>query len=173
MMKLCARALILGAAFTMTACGGEQQPASVYLDDLGAHMSAFQGDITAHATGIENAATLAAVTDLEGDHAKSVQRYMDMMDRDVDEMGACTDGGGGMMSVGMMTGLLDQAMAECDRHQMAMGKALDMGAAHAEEAQHQATMGGIMNQMKSSREGMMSGEAMGGSGMHMCPMGGR
>lgn len=173
-MRLMNRALFIGAALALAACGeaAREQPATVYLDELGTHVAGFEKDLAAHASEITVAPDLAAMMVVEADHMKGVQGHMDQMNHALGEMGMCSDDQGHMMSTGMMADLLEQARGECDRHDAAMGEAPDMNTAMGEEAHHQDMMAGLMAQMMESRERMAAGEMHGGSGMHMCGMDG-
>lgn len=161
-------------AFLLGACGKSEEPATTYLDDYATQVSALKASLKTHATAIAGASDMAKVGPMEQSHMGDVTGHFTGMGDDVGMMGQCMDAQGGMMSTGMMGQLADQAKAECQRHMDAMMNAAGMDAAMAEEDAHQTTMAGLMGQMTSMHDQMMSGGMMGGSmmgaGDYMCPM---
>lgn len=167
-MKLSMFGLATGA-FLLAACGSSEEPATTYLADYAGHVSALQGSLDAHATAVAGAADMAAMGQMEQSHLSDMIGHFDGMGQDVGMMGQCMDAQGGMMSMGTMGSVDDQAKAECARHQEAMMNAADMNAAMMEEDAHQATMAGMMGQMMGMHDQMM-GSGMMGAGDDMCPM---
>jgi hypothetical protein len=173
-MKHLALVLAMAAAFSMVgACEGtSQEPATVYLDDLDSHLTAFKTSLAAHGTEIATATDVASMMAMESAHMMDAQAHMGDMSHDVDMMDMCTDAQGSMMHMADMGTAVQKMLDECMRHKGAMTQAADVNSAMMEEGHHQAAMAAMMDQMGTMRDQMMGGGTMmnGGmtAGMYMC-----
>lgn len=160
----------------VVACGGDaREPATAYLDDIAAHASAFEGALATHRASVAGAASVTALASLEQGHLADATVHVGGMGHDVEGMCQCMNGQGQMMAPDAMRQLVNEAMAECARHDEAMAAAADMHAAMLEEDHYQAAMAGMLDAIRSAHDGMMagamtSGVMMAGAGAYECPM---
>lgn len=166
--------MLATGAFLLGACGTSEEPATTYLDEYASHVSALKTSLKAHGDQIAGAANMQAMSTIEQSHMDGVNGDLDGMGQNVDMMAMCTNAQGGMLDTAMMGPLVEQARAECARHEDAMKNAADTNAARIEEDAHQAAMGAMLGKMMQMDDQAMGGSMMGGSmmssGDYMCPM---
>jgi hypothetical protein len=164
--------IALGTTLLLGACTPSDtgDPLTGYLDDFEEHVAALADALESHASGIQGAATLAAMMEMEDAHAMDAQMHMGDMSADIEHMGMCTDSDMHSPDTGETDEMMAGMMNEHDQHGMAMHAAPDMAAADIEEARHQAAMADLIDEMMQAKAHMADHEMMDGAGMHTCSM---
>jgi hypothetical protein len=138
------------------ACVGHDGLMSDHAALLDEHTSAYEAELNDHERRVAEASDLAGIAALEQEHFERSADHMAGMQHEMGDMMSCASSDGSWTHAAAATAEVDAMHQECTRHQDAMAAAEGMEAAWEEESNHQHTMRGRMESMR-SHGAMMSG----------------
>lgn len=141
----------------LSACTGHDSLMSDHAERFDEHSSAYEAELNDHERRIAEADDLAAVTTIEREHSERAEGHMAHMRHEMADMMSCASSDRAWTHAVAASADVDTIDQECTRHQDAMAGVEGMEAARAEESNHQRTMRGMMERMRSHASTLMSG----------------
>jgi hypothetical protein len=141
----------------LSACAGHDSLMSDHADLFDEHSSAYETELNDHDRRITDASDVAAIATLEQEHAERSAGHMAGMQHEMADMMSCASSDGSWTHAAAATANVETMDKECMRHQAAMAASEGMEAAREEESNHQHTMRGMMESMRSHTATLMSG----------------
>jgi hypothetical protein len=147
---------IIGLAFSIAACGGQDPTTST---DYGAafaqQLDALTNEQSAHSAEISALGGVGLIGSVELGHATRMDEHLARMSQVTGAMMSCRDDRASPFDPATIAALTHDLRSECDDHAVLMMSAHDMDTARAEEGRHQYVVGKAIDKMRRQIDTML------------------